>query len=183
VLGGGGCVAADGVLVAGGFLRAEPTGDLLLGLRWPQVALVGGGRDGGVSEEPQYVGFAVAQAFQQRTGGRLLALGAGDAADLEQPDGDAAAEQRQALRGHLPGNRAHAAVAGHVGGVDEAAQRVCDLAGPDRLRVALGGVLKIPEQVVKCRYRRNNHYPDTVVMPICRRPPLVAGVTGLAVSA
>ena len=51
------------------------------------------------------------------------------------------------LRGHLPGNRTHAAVAGHVGGVDEAAQRVCDLAGPDRLRVALGGVLKIPEQV------------------------------------
>jgi transposase len=27
------------------------------------------------------------------------------------------------------------------------------------------------------------HYPDTVVMPICRRPPLVTGVTGLAVSA
>jgi transposase-like protein len=27
------------------------------------------------------------------------------------------------------------------------------------------------------------HYPDTVVMPICRWPPLVTGVTGLAVSA
>jgi hypothetical protein len=27
------------------------------------------------------------------------------------------------------------------------------------------------------------HYPDTAVMPIRRRPPLVAGVTGLAVSA
>jgi transposase-like protein len=27
------------------------------------------------------------------------------------------------------------------------------------------------------------HYPDTVVMPICRRPPLVTGVSGLAVSA
>ena len=38
VLDGGGCVAADGVPVASGFLRAEPAGDLLLGLRWPQVA-------------------------------------------------------------------------------------------------------------------------------------------------
>ena len=28
-----------------------------------------------------------------------------------------------------------------------------------------------------------SHYPDTAVMPIRRRPPLVAGVTGLAVSA
>src|SRR5262245_46485374 len=84
VLDGGGCVAADGVPVAGGFLRAEPTADLLLGFRGPQVAfgLVAGRRDGGIGEEPEYVGFAVAQAFQQRPGRRLLALGAGDAADL-----------------------------------------------------------------------------------------------------
>ena len=27
------------------------------------------------------------------------------------------------------------------------------------------------------------HYPDTAVMPICRRPLLVTGVTGLPVSA
>jgi len=27
------------------------------------------------------------------------------------------------------------------------------------------------------------HYPDTAVMPIHRQPPLVTGVTGLAVSA
>jgi hypothetical protein len=27
------------------------------------------------------------------------------------------------------------------------------------------------------------HYPDIVVMPICGRPLLVTGVTGLAVSA
>ena len=32
VLGGGGGVSADGVPVPGGFLRAEPAGDLLLGL-------------------------------------------------------------------------------------------------------------------------------------------------------
>ena len=38
VLDSGGGVAADGVPVAGGFLRAEPAADLLLGLRRPQVA-------------------------------------------------------------------------------------------------------------------------------------------------
>src|ERR1700720_1834141 len=45
VLDGGGRVAADGVTVAGCFLRAEPSGDLLLGLRRAQVSfgLVGGG--------------------------------------------------------------------------------------------------------------------------------------------
>jgi hypothetical protein len=39
-------------------------------------------RDGGVGQEPQHVGFAVAQAFEQRPGRRLLALGAGGAADV-----------------------------------------------------------------------------------------------------
>jgi hypothetical protein len=39
MLGGGGDVAADGVPVAGGLLRAEPAGDLLLGFRRPQVTL------------------------------------------------------------------------------------------------------------------------------------------------
>ena len=39
VLAGGVEVAADGVPVAGGGLGAEPDGDLLLGFRWPQVAL------------------------------------------------------------------------------------------------------------------------------------------------
>src|SRR5271157_6604676 len=60
VLGGGRAVAADGVPVAGGLLRAEPAADLLLGFRAPQVAfgLVGGGRDGGVGQEPEHVGFA-----------------------------------------------------------------------------------------------------------------------------
>jgi hypothetical protein len=39
VLAGGVEVAADRVAVAGGGLGAEPAGDLLLGLRGPQVAL------------------------------------------------------------------------------------------------------------------------------------------------
>jgi hypothetical protein len=39
VLGGGGGVSADGVSVAGGFLRAEPAGYLLLGFRRAQVTV------------------------------------------------------------------------------------------------------------------------------------------------
>ena len=84
---------------------------------------------------------------EQRPCRRLPGLGAGDAADLRQAHPHAVPEQRQVLCGHLPRDRAHAAVAGQVGGVDEAAQRVCDLAGPDRARVAPGGVLKIAQQV------------------------------------
>ena len=68
-------------------------------------------------------------------------------ADLGQPDGDAAAEQRQVLRCHLGGHGAQALVAGRVGGVDQAAQRLCDLAGPDSARLELGGVFEITEQV------------------------------------
>ena len=51
---------------------------------WPQVAfgLVGGGRDRGVGQEAEYIGFAMPEAFQQVQGGRLLAFRAGHAADL-----------------------------------------------------------------------------------------------------
>jgi hypothetical protein len=38
-----------------------------------------------------------------------------------------------------------ALTAGHVGLVDEPAQGLCDLAGPDRARVGLGGVFKITQ--------------------------------------
>src|SRR5260370_36200034 len=85
VLAGGGCVAADGVAVAGGGFGSEPAADLLLGFRGAQVAfgLVAGGWDGGVGQEPQHVGLAVLEAFQQVQGGGLLdVLAAGDAADL-----------------------------------------------------------------------------------------------------
>jgi hypothetical protein len=51
------------------------------------------------------------------------------------------------LRGHLFGDGGQALAAGQVGGVDQAAQGLCDLAGPDRVRVGLGGVLDVPEQV------------------------------------
>jgi len=150
VLDGGGAVAADRVPVAGGLLRAEPAAYLLLGLRRPQVAfgLVGGGRDGGVGEEPQHVAFAVPQAFQQRPRWRLLALGAGYAADLGQADGDAAAEQLQIFGGAVCGDGCQAVITGQVRLVDQAAQGVGDLAGPDGLRVGLGGVFQVPQQVL-----------------------------------
>src|ERR1035441_3132395 len=60
------------------------------------IGLVGGGRDGGVGEEPQDVGFAVLQAFQQEQAWRLPDLAAaGDAADLGQAGVDAVAEKPQ----------------------------------------------------------------------------------------
>jgi hypothetical protein len=52
------------------------------------------------------------------------------------------------LRGHLGGDGGQALVAGQVGGVDQAAQGICDLAGPDGLRVGLRGVFQVPEQVL-----------------------------------
>src|SRR5271157_1013567 len=151
VLAGGGCVAADGVAVPGGGLGAEPAADLLLGFRGAQVAfgLVAGGRDGGVGEEPQHVGFAVPEAFQQVQGGRLLdVLAAGDAADLRQAGVDAVAEQLQVPGGQLVRDGGQALVAGHVGGVDKGAQLTGDLGGPDRVRVGLRGVLEVTQQVL-----------------------------------
>src|SRR5271165_6667098 len=50
--------------------------------------------------------------------------------------------------------------------VDEAAQRVCDLAGPDRLRVALGGVLKIPEQVLAAQLVADAGERIVVLVPV-----------------
>src|SRR6266699_2955712 len=64
-------VSADGVAVAGGGLGAEAAGGLLLGLRWPQVALglVRGRRDPQVAQEPQDVVLAPLKAFQQHAAG------------------------------------------------------------------------------------------------------------------
>src|SRR5512140_2848759 len=81
VLDGGGCVAADGVPVAGGLLRAEPAGSLLLGFGGAGVALclVVRRGDRGVGEEPEHVVFAVFEAFQEAAGGRLFRAAAGAA--------------------------------------------------------------------------------------------------------
>jgi hypothetical protein len=87
VLGGGGDVAADGVPVAGGLLRAEPAGDLLLGFRRPQITfgLGGGRRYLQVGKEAQDVVPAVAQAFQQQPAGRLLFVAAGARRTWDRP--------------------------------------------------------------------------------------------------
>ena len=55
----------------GSGLGTEAAGDLLLGFRWAQVAfgLVARGRDRQVGQEAQYVGVAVAVAFQQQPPG------------------------------------------------------------------------------------------------------------------
>ena len=65
----------------------------------------------------------------------------------DRPDGDAVPEQLEVLCGHLAGDGGQALVPGYVGGVDQAPQRPGDLAGPDRVRVGLGGVLKVTQQV------------------------------------
>ena len=52
------------------------------------------------------------------------------------------------LRGRLGGDGGQALVAGQVRLVDEGAEGLCDLAGPDRVRVGLGGVFEITEQVL-----------------------------------
>lgn len=61
VLGGGGRVTADGAAVAGGFLRAESSGDLLLGLRRAQVAF------GLVSRRSRFAVVAVFPWMSART--------------------------------------------------------------------------------------------------------------------
>jgi hypothetical protein len=55
---------------------------------------------------------------------------------------------RQVFGGAVCGDGWQALIAGQVRLVDQTAQGVCDLAGPDRLRVGLGGVFQVPEQVL-----------------------------------
>ena len=58
------------------------------------------------------------------------------------------AEQLERLRdGLVERDSGQAPVAGGVRGVDQGAEALRDLAGPDGIRVALGGVLNIPEDV------------------------------------
>ncbi len=56
-------------------------------------------------------------------------------------------EQPEVFGGAVCGHGVQALVAGQVRLVDEGAQGVCGLAGPDRIRVGLGGVFEIPEYV------------------------------------
>lgn len=143
MLGCGGGVAADRVPVPGGLLRAEPAGDFLLHFGWAQVAfgVVGCGRYAQVVHEAQHVAGAVAEAFEQVAAGVLLAAGA--AGDLRQPGQHTVPETVDERGSGLGGDGGQALIPGLVGGVDQPAQRIGDLARPDRVLVALGGVGKI----------------------------------------
>src|SRR6266567_4960773 len=112
VLAGGVGVAANRVAVACGFLRAQPPGDLLLGLGRAQVPLgvVRRGWDAQVMHEPEHVVFPVAQAFQQVPAGRLLA--AGHALDLADAEDDAVGVGVDQRPGDLAGDRVQALAAG-----------------------------------------------------------------------
>jgi hypothetical protein len=145
VLGDGGDVAADGVPVAGGLLRAEPAGDLLLGLSWPQVAfrMIRSRRDPQAGGEAEHVGLPVAQAFEQVAAGLLLA--AGDAGDLGQAHQDAVLERVGQWRGDVAGDGGQGLGAGGVRGVDQALQRPGGLDGPVRIWVLLGGVGQVAQ--------------------------------------
>ena len=113
MFGGGGCVPADGVPMPGGCLRAEPAADLLLSFRWSCVpfSLIVRGGYRGVGQEPQDVGLAVPEAFQQEPAGGLLLVRAGDAADLGHPGVHAVPVQLEVLGGAVCGDGVQALAA------------------------------------------------------------------------
>ena len=149
MLDGGGRVAADRVPVACRGLGAKPAEDLLLCLRRPQVALGLVGRRGNpqVGKEPQDVGLAVAQAFQDEPARLLPGLRTGNAADLLQPDEDRGAEQPQVSGVVFVRDGGQFLAAGGVRGVDESAESVRGLTRPERVRVLLGGILQIAQDM------------------------------------
>ena len=104
------------------------------------------GRDPQVGQEPEHVGLAVLQAFQQEPAGLLPCLRAGDPANLLQAGEDAERDRPGSAAG-CSSETAAIPRAGLVRGVDEGAERVRGLAGPDGVRVGLGGVLQIAQQV------------------------------------
>ena len=90
--------------------------------------------------------LTVAQAFQQQPGCGCCWFGPGTRRTWDRPT---VTPRRNSSR--FPavggGDAAKALVAGGVRGVDEGAQRAGGLPGPDGVRVGLGGVLQVPEQV------------------------------------
>ena len=140
----GGDEPADGVAIAGAFFAGQPTGDVLLALTGPQVTfgLVGGGRHGQVMGEAQYVGLTVAQHLQYQSG--LAPARAGACVEgVGEPDQHAVAEPADQLVASDGVDLVPVGAAGEVGLVDQLAQRVGDLDGPDGVGVDLGGVVKI----------------------------------------
>ena len=123
---------------------------------------VAGGRHGRVGKEPQDVGFAVVEAFEQEAG-LLLARAAGVVQGRRQPDQDAVAEGPQefadglgrgaggavpaVMTARISRGGEVALVLGVVAGVDQPAQGVGGLGRPVLIGVDLGGIVKITTEV------------------------------------
>ena len=89
--------------------------------------------------------MSVTQAFQQVAAGTLLA-----ARHLRHPgkaEDDAVRERVHQRCGDLIGHRGQVVGAGGARGVDQSLQCLGDLDGPVRIRVELGGVSKIAQQM------------------------------------
>ena len=72
----------------------------------------------------------------------------GDAGHGGEADGDGAAELPLKWLAEAGGDLVQAGVAGLVAGVDQAAQGLLRLAGPDRARVGFRAVLQVTQQVL-----------------------------------
>src|ERR1019366_5353075 len=127
-------VAADVQPVLGDVLAGEPAGDFLLGLHGAHAALgdVVGGPYPAVVAEPGHISLPAAAEFPQQ----------------RVPD----------VRGDL----SLAGVTGGVPGADQPAQRPLRLHRPDGLRVALGRVLIVPDQVGQARLVAGDVLPAVV---------------------
>ena len=104
----------------------------------------------GVGGESQDVGFAVAAELQHVPAGMLPGgvLRAGDAGHVGQGDGDRAAELLLEGLADGCGDRVRAVAAGLVAGVDQLAEGVLRLAGPDRAGVGFRAVLQVTQDVL-----------------------------------
>ena len=175
---GGVDVAADVEAVLGGVVAGQPPGDFLLGFRGTQSGLadVVRGPHAGVGGESQDVGFTVAAEFEHVPAGMLFRAvpGAGDAGNAGECDGDGAAELQLEGFADGGGDRVQALVAGLVAGVDQLAERVLRLGGPDRSGVGFRAVLQVTQQVLDAGLVAGDVLPrrvEVVAVPVGDRDP------------
>ena len=155
VLAGGVDVASDVEAVLGNVVAGQAAGDFLLGLEGADAALadVIRGPDAGVLGEQEHVAAAVAAEFQQLAAGPLFraVLRPGDAGHAREAGQDRVPELVLQRFPHAGGDGLQALLAGGVPGMDEAAQRPPRLHGPNRVRVCLGAVLVVAQDVSRAR--------------------------------
>jgi hypothetical protein len=155
VLAGGVDVASDVEAVLGDVVAGQAAGDFLLGLEGADAALadVIRGPDAGVLGEQEHVAAAVAAEFQQLAAGPLFraVLRPGDAGHAREAGQDRVPELVLQRFPHAGGDGLQALLACGVPGMDEAAQRPLRLHGPDRVRVCLGAVLVVAQDVSRAR--------------------------------